>query len=352
MTSVETFTIAGRAVGSGQPCFVIAEAGVNHNGDLELAKQLVRVAHAANADAVKFQTFRAERLTSRSAHKAAYQLVTTPADESQQEMLRRLELPDEAFRELARYCDTLGIHFLSTPFDEQSADFLETLDMVAYKIPSGEVTNTPYLEHIARKRRPMIVSTGMCDLGEVEQAVRAIENEGLRDFALLHCISNYPAEPSEINLRAMGTLRAAFGKPVGYSDHSSGIVVSLASVALGASVLEKHFTLDRAMPGPDHKASLEPAELRELVAGIRLIETALGSPRKAPAASEVNTAMAARKSLVAARDLPRGTRIERSMLVAKRPGTGLSPGHLNSLAGKTLRRDIHADELLSIEDLE
>lgn len=347
-----SFRIAGRDVGHGSPCFVIAEAGVNHNGDLALARTLVDIARDAGADAVKFQTFRAERLAAASAPKADYQKRTTDADESQVDMLKKLELSDDAFRELAEYCDRKGILFLSTPFDELSADFLETLGMAAYKVPSGEVTNLPYLEHIARKGKPMIVSTGMADLGEVEQAVASIEGAGNAEFALLHCVSNYPADPADVNLRAMDTMREAFGKPVGYSDHTEGIAVSLAAVSRGACVIEKHFTSDRNLPGPDQKASLEPGELRELVRGIRTIETALGSTRKTPSAAERNTASVARKSLVAARDLANGTTLDAAMLIAKRPGTGISPALLRSITGRKLRRDVRADELLRLEDLE
>lgn len=346
-----TIQIADRTVGPGQPCFLIAEAGVNHNGDLELARRLVRVAAEAGADAVKFQTFRAEALVSQSAPKAAYQLVTTDRGESQLEMLRRLELSPAAHRELLDCCRQQGILFLSSPFDEQSADLLEELDVPAYKIPSGEITNLPYLRHVAGKGKPMIVSTGMASLGEVQIAVQAIEEAGNPGLVLLHCVSNYPADPADVNLRAMTTMAQAFPWPVGYSDHVPGNEVAFAAVALGASVVEKHLTLDRAMPGPDHRASMEPHELAALVRGIRAVEAALGDGVKRPAASEASTAAVARKSLMAARDIAAGTVLTAELIAVKRPGTGLPPSKLESLLGRTVRRDLHEDTMLTLEDL-
>ena len=342
---------AGRKVGPGLPCFVIAEAGVNHNGDVEIARQLVDVALQAGADAVKFQTFKAERLAMPTAPKAEYQLQTTGATESQCEMLRRLELSAEAHRNVMAYCRKEGILFMSSPFDEESADFLAELGVAVFKIPSGEITNLPFLAHLARKGKPLIVSTGMSYLGEVETAVRTLEQTGNRDFVLLHCVSNYPARPSDINLRAMQTMAAAFGAPVGYSDHTTGIEVALAAVALGACVVEKHFTLDRTLPGPDHQASLEPDELAALVRGIRTVEAALGHGRKEPAASEANTLAVARKSLVAARDIPPGTALTEDLIAVKRPGTGLPPAMKPYLVGRTAREAIPAGTLLGLEML-
>jgi N-acetylneuraminate synthase len=345
------FEIAGRGIGPSRPCFVIAEAGVNHNGTLELAKKLVDVAAAAGADAVKFQTFKAERLVSAAAPKAEYQLQTTDASESQLEMLRRLELSPDFHRQLWVYCQELGLMFLSTPFDEASADLLDDLGVPAFKIPSGEVTNWPFLQHVAGKGKPMIISTGMANMAEVYDAVRVVRDAGCERFALLHCVSNYPAKASDVNLRAMATMAAAFGVPVGYSDHTTGIEMPLAAVALGACVLEKHFTLDRNMPGPDHPASLEPDELVAMVAGIRNVEAALGHGRKEPAVSEAATAAVARKSLVTARDIFAGTLLTEDMITAKRPGTGLPPAMRPYLLGRTLRKDVAEDTLLTLEML-
>jgi N,N'-diacetyllegionaminate synthase len=341
--------LAGRKIGTGQPCFITAEAGVNHNGDLDTARRLVDVAEQAGADAIKFQTFKAERLVTVSAPKAEYQSRTTDAAESQYEMLRRLELSVEAHRDLMAYCQTRKLLFISSPFDEESADFLAELGVAIFKIPSGEITNLPFLAHVARKGKPLIVSTGMANLGEVETAVHTLEETGNRDFVLLHCVSNYPAQPGDVNLRAMQTMSAAFSVPVGYSDHTVGIEVALAAVALGACVIEKHFTLDRDLPGPDHQASLEPDELAALVRGIRTVEASLGHGRKEPAASEANTTAVARKSLVAARNIPAGTVLTEDLIAARRPGTGLPPAVRPYLVGRTARVAIPAGTLLSLE---
>ena len=274
--------IAGRKVGAGHPCFIVAEAGVNHDGDVEKALLLVDAAAEAGADAFKTQTLNAERMVTRDAPKAEYQLETTEATESQYDMLRRLELTADAHRQLVARCDERGLLFMSTPFDEDSADFLEELGVAVFKSPSGEITNLPYLDHVARKGKPMIVSTGMSYLSEVEVAVRTIRDAGNDSFVLLHCVSNYPADPANANLKSMRTMEMAFDLPVGDSDHTRGIEVPLAAVALGACAIEKHFTLDRDLPGPDHKASLEPEELKAMVSGIRTVEAALGDGRKQP----------------------------------------------------------------------
>ncbi|PIQ84465.1 MAG: N-acetylneuraminate synthase [Candidatus Omnitrophica bacterium CG11_big_fil_rev_8_21_14_0_20_63_9] len=344
-------SIAGRSIGSGGPCFIVAEAGVNHNGDLDMARRLVDVAKEAGADAVKFQTFDPERLATARAPKAIYQVQTTGGDESQRDMLRRLALSPDAYRQLSAYCRQRGILFLSTPFDEASADVVGALDVPAFKIASGDVTNLPFLAHVARKGRPVILSTGMSTWMDVERAVQAIYATGNRDLILLHCVSNYPTETSDVNLRAMRNMAAVFGLPVGYSDHTMGVDVALAAVALGACVIEKHITLDQSLPGPDHRASLEPANLAALVRGIRAIEASLGHGRKEPAASEANTATVARKSVVAAHDLPVGTVLTRDDLVAKRPGTGIPPGELDRIVGRQVRRPLAADELLAWEDV-
>lgn len=344
-------SIGGRNVGGGERTFVIAEAGVNHNGKIALAKKLIDVAREAGADAVKFQTFRADKLVTRQAGKAVYQAASTDASESQFDMLKKLELSDGEFRELDMYCREREIIFLSTPFDEGSADFLETLGMPAFKIASGEITNLPFLAHIATKKKPMIISTGMAGIGEVEKALETIGRTGNERVALLHCVSNYPTEPGDVNLRAMETLRHAFCVPVGYSDHTLGIEIALAAAALGACVIEKHFTLDRGMTGPDHGASLEPDQLREMVRGIRTIEQALGDGRKRPAASEQNTAAVARRSLVAARDIEAGEVLREDMIVIRRPGNGLAPALLPRLVGRKVKIAISEGELLSLEML-
>lgn len=344
--------IAGRRIGPGHPCFIIAEAGVNHNGSLDMARQMVDVAVGAGADAIKFQTFKTENLISQDAPKAAYQLETTGGAESQFAMLKALELPPEAFGQLMTHCQERNILFLSSPFDEESADLLAGLDVAAFKIPSGEITNLPFLTHVARHKKPMIVSTGMAYLSEVETAVRTIEETENLETILLHCVSNYPSEPANTNLRAMLTMATAFNVPVGYSDHTLGIEVPLAAVAMGACVIEKHFTLDRTLSGPDHRASLEPDELARLVRGIRTVEDSLGNGRKEPATSEADTAAAARKSLVASHALTAGTVLTGEMIAIKRPGTGLSPSMHGHLVGRSLRADIDEGTLFRLEMLE
>lgn len=343
--------IAGRVVGAGQPCFMIAEAGVNHDGDLEVAKRLIDVAVQAGADAVKFQTFRSDRVASLAAPKAAYQRHTTDAVESQLAMLRRLELSPDAYGQLQAYCRQQPILFLSTPSDEESADLLDALGVPAFKIGSGEVTNWPFLAHIARKGRPIMLSTGMSSLVEVDDAVKTIIRAGCRQLALLHCVSNYPADPADVNLRAMRTLAEVFQVPVGYSDHTSGIDIAMGAVALGACIIEKHITLDRRRAGPDHLASLEPDELAALVRGVRRVEAALGHGRKEPAASELNTAAAARRSLVAARPIRAGSELTRDVITVKRPGTGLPPAMLARVVGRRAKQDIPEDTVLTMDML-
>jgi len=327
--------------------FIIAEAGVNHNGSLDLALRLVDAAKASGADAVKFQTFRADLLTTRSAHKAPYQERTTANAESQFEMLQRLELDAAAHQRLIDHCRQIGIQFLSSPFDAQSADLLATMNVPLYKVPSGEITNLPFLQHLARKNRPLILSTGMSTLGEVEEAVHVLQAAGATQLTLLHCVTEYPAPYAEVNLRAMQTLKSAFGLPVGYSDHTPGIDIAIAAVALGAEVIEKHFTLDRSLPGPDHPASLEPVELQQMVAAIRHVEAALGTGIKAPAPCELPNLSVARKSVVAARSLPAGHQLASGDLDIKRPGNGLAPKILPALIGRTLRAGVAKDEIIN-----
>jgi N,N'-diacetyllegionaminate synthase len=349
---VATVEIAGRKVGPDQPCFIIAEAGVNHDGNLDKALSLIDAASRSGADAVKFQTFVAARLVTRNAPKAAYQMGNTDPAESQYEMLRRLELSPESHRKLLAHCRQKEILFLSTPFDEESADLLVALGVAAFKVSSGEITNLPLLSHLARYHKPMIISTGMSCLSEVESAVRTVERAGNSEIVLLHCVSNYPASPADANLRAMATMGKALGVPVGYSDHTLGIEVAIAAVALGACVIEKHLTLDRTLPGPDQQASLEPDEMAQMVRSIRAVEAALGHGRKEPAASEAKIAAVARKSLFAARDIPAGTKLTEEMIDIKRPGTGLPPEMRPRLIGRTMRVSLSAGEPFAMEALE
>jgi len=344
--------IAARRVGPGAACFIIAEAGVNHNGGLAMARALIDAAAEAGVDAVKFQTFRAADLVTEDAPKARYQQASTGVGESQYAMLRRLELSEEAHGILMADCRRKGLLFLSTPFEARSADLLETLGVEAFKIPSGELTNLPFLKHVASKGKPMIVSTGMANLEEVHEAVAVIRGAGNEHLALLHCVSCYPADPADVNLRAMHALADAFHVPVGFSDHTLGMEVALAAVALGACVIEKHFTLDRTLPGPDHGASLEPGELRAMVEGVRKVESALGDGRKAPCAGESNTAEVARKSLVAAMDIEAGTTLTSEMIAVKRPGTGLAPRRRAEIVGRVLKRAVRKGELFSLEATE
>lgn len=344
--------IGSRNVGHGEPVFIIAEAGVNHNGDLGLAKKLVDAAVDAGADAVKFQTFRAEELVSATAPKARYQMETAGTDESQLEMIKRLELPAEAHHELNEYCKSRQILFLSTAFDAQSADLLENLNMLAYKIPSGEITNWPFLEHIAAKRKPVILSTGMSDLSEVDGAIRVLRSAGCSELAVLHCTSSYPATAANSNLRAMHTLAESFQVPVGLSDHTLGVEIPLAAVALGGCIIEKHFTLDKSLAGPDHQASLEPNELRFLVGAIRNVESAMGDGIKKPNSSEEDVRNVARRSILTRQLIPQGTLIAKDMLVFKRPGTGIPPSRLSTVVGRKAARDIPAETLMRLEDLD
>jgi N,N'-diacetyllegionaminate synthase len=329
---------------------IVAEAGVNHNGDPRLAHQLIDAAADAGADKVKFQTFSADRLVTATAGKAEYQQRTGAAGESQHAMLRRLELSRELHLDLIAHCKARGIGFFSTAFDLDSVRLLVELGADAFKIPSGEITNLPYLRLIGSYGKPVILSTGMCTLGEVEAALGVLEHSGTpRDrITVLHCTTEYPAPFEEVNLRAMLTIRDAFGVAVGYSDHTMGIEVSLAAVALGAAVIEKHFTLDRSLPGPDHRASLEPAELSALVRGIRNIERALGSARKDLTASEARNQPVARKSLVAACAIRAGEAFTADNLTVKRPGTGVSPMWWDQVLGRAARRDFAVDELIEL----
>ncbi len=327
---------------------IIAEAGVNHNGDLALARQLIDVAAVAGADLVKFQTFTADRLATRAAQKADYQNRTTTSTESQHEMLSRLELTDAMHHELIAHCATRKIGFFSTGFDIESVDLLVRHGQNHFKIPSGEITNLPYLRHIGRLGKSVILSTGMANLGEIEAAIDALEAAGTPRAMLtvLHCTTEYPTPMAEVNLRAMLSIHAAFGVAVGYSDHTQGIEVAIAAVAMGATVIEKHFTLDRNLPGPDHKASLEPAELNAMVAAIRNIEVALGDGIKRLTTSEARNRPVVRKSLVASRAIKSGALFTAENITAKRPATGISPMRWDEVIGKTALRDFGPDELI------
>lgn len=330
--------------------FVIAEAGVNHNGDLTLAKQLVDIAADAGADAVKFQTFNVDRLVTRQAEAAEYQRRSGATN--QYAMLRQLELSPSAHEALAAHCATREIEFMSAAFDVQSAKFLARLGVRRIKVPSGELTNLPLLDVIGGLGLPVILSTGMADMAEVEAAVAALRRAGASDLVLLQCVSNYPATPAATNLRVMDTYASAFGVPVGLSDHTPGLTIAIAAVARGARYIEKHFTIDRSLPGPDHQASLEPAELAALVRAVRDVEAALGDGVKRPDASELPVRDVARKSLVAARDLPMGSVLSERDIMILRPGTGLPPGRLADVVGRRIARAIAADTPITEDMLE
>ena len=340
--------IGNYRVGLHQPVFIIAEAGVNHNGSLSLAKKMIDAAKSAGADAVKFQTFKTEELVTRNAPKAGYQKKTAPG-ESQFEMLKRLELKESRFKELFAYCRKKGIMFLSTPFDFQSAEFLYKLGVEAFKIGSGDMTNTSLLLKVAGYKKPIILPTGMADLREISEAIQAIYSTGNKRLILLHCTSNYPTRHRDVNLKAMDTLRRCFSVPVGYSDHTIGIEVSIAAAARGACVIERHFTLDRDLPGPDHKASMEADEMKKMISSIRNMEKALGNGVKAPQRSEIEIKKVARKSIIAACRIPRGTKLTLDMLSIKRPGSGIEPGYLNRLVNKKTRVEIKKDQILTWE---
>ena len=327
---------------------IIAEAGVNHNGDLDLAKQLINAAADAGADLVKFQTFNANHQVTRTAKKADYQTQTTSSTESQHAMLRRLELTEEMHHQLIAHCLTQNIGFLSTGFDIESVDLLVSLGQECFKIPSGEITNLPYLRHIGQLGKTVILSTGMATLGEIEAAIEVLEQTGTprAKVTVLHCTTEYPTPMNEVNLRAMQSIHAAFDVAVGYSDHTEGIEIAIAAVAMGASVIEKHFTLDRTFPGPDHQASLEPAELKAMVTAIRNIEIALGDGIKRLTPSEARNKPVARKSLVASRGISIGEIFTTENLTTKRPGTGISPMRWDELVGQASQKNYNEDDLI------
>lgn len=343
--------IDGRLLGVGEPTFIVAEIGVNHNGSVHMARKLIDAAKDAGADSVKFQSFKTERIVTKYAEKAVYQKETTDPKKSQYSMLKRLELGNAEMEELHRYAKKRNIIFLSSAFDEESVDLLDSLDVPAFKVASGEITNLPLLRYMAEKKRPMILSTGLSTLDEIKEALEVITKEGVEEIILLHCVTSYPAKEEEANLKVMDLLRRQFGFPVGFSDHTLGITVSIAAAALGAVFIEKHFTLDRTLPGPDHRASLEPTEFKEMVKGIREVEKALGDGMKRLTANEEEIKKAARRSIVAKTRIRKGTIIRENMVDFKRPGTGLEPKNLCKIIGRRTKKDIEPDELITFEKL-
>lgn len=327
---------------------VIAEAGVNHNGNIELAKKLIKEASIAGADVVKFQTFKAETLVSKSAKKANYQKASTNAEESQFDMLKKLELDYAIHEELMQYSNEQGIKFLSSAFDLESIDLLNELGIDIFKIPSGEITNLPYLRKIAQTGKQIILSTGMSTISDIEAALEVLRQNGATDIIVLHCNTEYPTPMEDVNLLAMNTIQNTFKVRVGYSDHTAGIEVPIAAVALGAEVIEKHFTLDKTMEGPDHKASLEPKELKAMVDAIRNIQAALGDGLKRPSESEIKNMPIARKSLVAKANIKAGEMFSEDNLTIKRPGTGLSPMLWDDIIGSIARKDYETDEVITL----
>lgn len=326
---------------------IIAEAGVNHNGSLDMAKKLVDIAKDCGADIVKFQTAKLDSLVSKNARMADYQRTNIGVEESQKDMLKRLLLSFEDFVELAQYCHEVGIRFLSTPFDIESIHFLNNMQDI-WKVPSGEITNYPYLIEIGKTGKNVILSTGMAEMEEISSAIKVLTDNGTTDLTLLHCTTEYPAPIKNVNLRVMETMKEKFGYPVGYSDHTQGIEVDIAAAALGATVIEKHFTLDRSLPGPDHKASLEPNEFKEMVEGIRKIELALGTSEKRLSEVEVKNRLVARKSIVAKKAIRAGTILTVDNITTKRPGYGINPMKWNEVIGTVAIRDFEEDELIEI----
>lgn len=332
--------------------FIIGEAGVNHNGDINLAKKLIDIAIEAKVDAVKFQTFKTEKIVGKFAKKADYQNENTNTNENQYEMVKKLELSFYEFKELKKYCDKRNIIFISTPDDTDSVDLLSEMNVPYIKIGSTEVTNLEYLKYIAKKNIPIILSTGMSTLGEVEKAINAIYSTGNKDIKLLHATTDYPTKEDDVNLNAMLTLKGAFKVDVGYSDHTLGNEAAVAAVAMGAKVIEKHFTIDKNMEGPDHKASMEPEELKEFVKAIRKTEKLLGNGIKEPTERERSTMKDIRRSIVAGKELKKGTVLTRNILEFKRPGTGLKPEFVELIVGRKINRNIQEDELIKLEDLD
>lgn len=332
--------------------YIIAEAGVNHNGNLDIALRMVECAKECGCDCIKFQTFKTERLVTKTAKKADYQIQNTQNEDSQFSMLKSLELSYDDFRLLKERCDSVGIDFISTPFDSESVDLLEELGVSVYKMSSGDITNKTLIEYVAARQKPVIISTGMSTMEEVHEAVEWIEQKGNHRITLLHCTSNYPAPYNEVNMNAMLTLKQEFSYDVGYSDHTKGIIIPVMAVAMGATVIEKHFTLDKYMEGPDHKASLDVSELKSMVEAIRNVEAAKGDGIKRPAESEISTRDVARKSIILKYAMKRGEVLSLKDMDIKRPGTGIPPKYIERLCGKKLLRDMPAEEILKFEDVD
>lgn len=349
---MDTIAIDNKKIGDKNSCFIIAEAGVNHNGDPLLARKMIEVAVRAGADAIKFQTFHAEDVVLESAGKAEYQKKTTGANDSQYSMIKKLELTEKNFFDIARFAHKKKIMFLSTPFDIKSVEILERIGVPAYKIPSGEINNHPLLSYIAQKHKPVIVSTGMATMDEIHSAVTVLSENGVSQIALLHCITSYPAKIEDLNLRVIQKLHQKFKIPVGFSDHSLGIIGSIAAVTMGASIIEKHFTLDKSMEGPDHQASLNPNELCSLIEGIRQIEQAMGDGIKKITPDEKAIRSVARRSIVSITDIPAGSVINGTMIALKRPGTGIDPLFLDRVKGKKTQISIGKNTIISWEMLE
>lgn len=328
--------------------YIIAEAGVNHNGDIQLAKKMITIAKESGVNAIKFQTYQAEKLVTAQSDKAAYQQKATGEAESQLEMLKKIQLSRREFIELKNFCNLKGIEFLSTPFDLESIDFLNYINMKTWKIPSGEITNLPYLIKIAKTNLPVIVSTGMATLDEVAETIQVLKKYGSQEISLLHCTTEYPTPVEDVNLNAMLTMKNKFNLPIGYSDHTMGTEIAIAAVAVGAEIIEKHFTLDRMMKGPDHQASLEPDELKAMVRSIRNVEKAMGDGIKKPAQSEIKNIQVARKSVVAARNIKQGELFTENNLTVKRPGNGITPMKWFEILGQKAGRDFEEDELIEI----
>lgn len=344
--------IGNYEIGPHKPVYIIAEAGVNHNGDIEMALELVRQAKLAGADCVKFQTFKAEAIVTQSAPKAKYQTLVTDPAESQLAMLKKLELDFDAYRAITSLCKELGIQFLSTPYNFNDVDFLLSVGVDAFKVASGQLVELPFLKYLAGMKKPILLSTGMSTLGEVEAAVDAIKEQGLEDLVLLQCTTNYPSSHQDANIRAMLSMQRAFDCLVGYSDHTVTDHAVFASIALGASVIEKHFTLDKELPGPDHSSSLNPREFKAMVEGVRLTERVLGSFVKRPSAAEKANIQGMRRSLVAIVEIPAGEIIQREHIAFKRPATGLSPNLLDQVVGRKAKLTICADTPITMNAID
>ncbi len=340
--------ISNKFVGQGEPVFVIAEAGVNHNGDVILAKKLIDAAKYAGADAVKFQAFKTERLATKYAEKANYQKATVTSSDTQFDMLKQLELSDEDFKELTDYAKEKGIIFLASAFDNESVDLLDNLNVPAFKVSSGEITNFPLIKYISKKNKPIILSTGMSTFNEIAEALDVFQDR--KDVILLHCVTSYPAEIDSVNLLKINKLRNHFGLQVGFSDHTIGSIASIISIALGAVIIEKHFTLDKTLPGPDHKASIEPNEFKAMITALHDAQKALGDEHQT-LAGEVAIKRLVRRSIVARVPIPKGTIICEEMLDLKRPATGIEPKYLSKVVGKTVVADIALDEQITFEKL-